>query len=279
MSLEVVRHSDARALLQRAEPWLLRSEAEHNLILSLSYEVAREGADGYFATVELDGGVQGCVFRAPPHQVLLTEMPPAGPSAVARAVAGAYEEIPGVLGPPTLAEAFARAWSELRGVSYRPGADQRLYRLDRVTPLPADGRMRPARLDEVGLAVEWAEAFSRDVHQRFGPGEERLGGWIADGYVFIWEDGGTPVSMALAHGRTPAGVRVGYVYTPPERRRRGYAGALVATLSQHMLDHGYDFCVLYADLSNPTTNALYQRMGYRPLTDVRDYHFHPEDHR
>jgi uncharacterized protein len=84
------------------------------------------------------------------------------------------------------------------------------------------------------------------------------------------------VCMAVAHGRTPRGARIGYVYTPPERRRRGYAGACVAALSQQLLDSGLDFCVLYADLSNPTTNALYQSMGYRALTDVRDYHFDTE---
>lgn len=269
-------------------------EDVNNLILSLSYAVAWEESAGagadveaataptsgppapFFATVEEAGQVVGAAFRTPPHQVLLTDMPFEGAVEVARRVADAYPVIPAVLGPPALAEAFAREWGGLTGRSSRPGVDQRLYRLDEVRPLEAPGGMRRARPDEVTLAAAWAEAFSRDVHARFGPGEESLAVWIERGFVFLWEDDGVPASMAVAHGRTPRGARVGYVYTPPERRRRGYAGALVATLSQHLLDSGLEFCVLYADLSNPTTNVLYQRMGYRPLCDSRDYYFEAE---
>ena len=85
----------------------------------------------------------------------------------------------------------------------------------------------------------------------------------------IWQDE-RPVSMAVAQGETPNACRVGYVYTPPEARGRGYASALVAELSQRMLDSGLSFCVLYADLSNPTSNAIYQRIGYEAICDVRD---------
>jgi len=218
----------------------------------------------------------GGVFRSPLQQVLLTDMPAAAVPALARVLADARHLLPAVLGPPDLAEAFARAWVALRGEAFRPGTDQRLYRLDVVTPLAGPGRLRSVRSDESALVAAWVEEFARDVHARFGPGEERIAGWIERGHVFVWEDGGVPVSMAAAHGRTPSGVRIGYVYTPPDLRRRGYAGALVATLSQRLLDSGMDFCVLYADLSNSTTNALYQRMGYRPVSDVRDYHFDTE---
>jgi uncharacterized protein len=294
VTLEIVRHPTARALLERAEAWLLEAEDVNNLLLSLSYTVAEEERDAsrgtgevitgpaasFFATVEQAGSVVGCAFRTPPHQVLLTEMPPEGAVALARRVSDTYPAIPAVLGPTHVAEEFAGHWADLTGAWSIRGTDQRLYRLDEVRPLRAPGRMRLARPEEAPLATEWADAFAREVHTRFGPGEEALSAWIRRGFVFFWEDAGQvgnePVSMAVAHGRTPKGARIGYVYTPAGLRRRGYAGALVARLSQHLLDSGMSFCVLYADLSNPTTNALYQSMGYRPLSDVRDYHFHPE---
>ena len=72
---------------------------------------------------------------------------------------------------------------------------------------------------------------------------------------------------------TPRGVRVNMVYTPPELRRRGYASACVAALSQRMLDSGKKFCFLYTDLSNPTSNKIYQEIGYRPVFDVDEYKF------
>ncbi len=82
--------------------------------------------------------------------------------------------------------------------------------------------------------------------------------------------------MAVAQGVTPNGCRVGYVYTPLELRGRGYATALVAELSQRMLDSGMSFCVLYTDLGNPTSNAIYQRIGYEAVCDVRDVNIVPE---
>ena len=77
--------------------------------------------------------------------------------------------------------------------------------------------------------------------------------------------------MAAFTGKTPNGVRVGFVYTPARSRRRGYATACVATLSQALLDQGNQYCCLYADLANSTSNNIYQRIGYRPLCDFADY--------
>jgi len=55
--------------------------------------------------------------------------------------------------------------------------------------------------------------------------------------------------------------------------RQGYASALVARLSQHLLDLGYQFINLFTDLQNPTSNAIYQKIGYRPVCDFRMYKF------
>jgi len=63
------------------------------------------------------------------------------------------------------------------------------------------------------------------------------------------------------------------VYTPPEFRGRGYASALVAALSQAMLDAGYHFCTLFTDLANPTSNHIYQAIGYQPVCDTDEYDY------
>lgn len=84
---------------------------------------------------------------------------------------------------------------------------------------------------------------------------------ISSGALYLWEDG-EPRSMAGEVAQTPHGARIGYVYTPPERRGRGYASACVAGLSQRVLASGRRSCFLYTDLSNATSNALYQRIGY-----------------
>jgi predicted GNAT family acetyltransferase len=94
----------------------------------------------------------------------------------------------------------------------------------------------------------------------------------------LWEDpGGTVVSVG-GHTAAAAGVaRVGPVYTPPPCRRRGYGAAVTAYVTQLALDSGADGCMLYTDLANPTSNAIYQEIGYRPLGDVLQLRFVRDD--
>ena len=82
-----------------------------------------------------------------------------------------------------------------------------------------------------------------------------------------------PVAMAAAVGPTPGGIRISAVYTPPAERRRGYATALVAALGRAQLEVGRRFCLLDTDLANPTSNAVYRRIGYRPVRDDTHWAF------
>ena len=91
--------------------------------------------------------------------------------------------------------------------------------------------------------------------------------------LVLWEVEGTAVSMAGFAGRTPNGIRVAWVYTPPENRGKGFAGACVAALSQKLLDDGRKFCFLYTDLANPISNHVYLKIGYEPVTDATVYSF------
>ena len=90
--------------------------------------------------------------------------------------------------------------------------------------------------------------------------------------LYLWEDGEV-ASLAGIGSPTPHGVRVGPVYTPPDRRGRGYASALVAGISQAALDAGRTFCFLFTDLANPTSNHIYETIGYRPVRDVDMWRF------
>ena len=88
----------------------------------------------------------------------------------------------------------------------------------------------------------------------------------------LWEHDGRVVSLAGHAGETPNGARVGPVYTPPELRGRGYASALTAALTEQLLER-LRFCFLFTDLANPTSNSIYQRIGYRPVTDITLWRF------
>ena len=91
--------------------------------------------------------------------------------------------------------------------------------------------------------------------------------------AYLWEDAGEVVAFAGVGGQTPRGIRIGPVYTPPDRRGRGYASNLVAAVTQLQLDSGRRFCFLFTNLANPTSNHIYQAIGYAPVVDVDLYRF------
>ena len=158
-----------------------------------------------------------------------------------------------------------------------------VYALERVQPVPpAPGSSRPATRDDEALLLDWMVAFGEEVLEENDPGrtearaavEHRLAGH--DGGFILWEDEGRVVSVSGWGGPTPNGIRVGPVYTPPELRGRGYATALVAELSQTLLDGGRRFVFLYTDLANPTSNAIYERIGYVRVAESAMVEFEPQ---
>jgi GNAT superfamily N-acetyltransferase len=189
-----------------------------------------------------------------------------------------YPTLPGVLGPVDAARSFAETWKDLSRQPCRRKRADRVHRLESVIPVTGvPGRLRWATEADRDLLTEWFMAF----------GEEALGedpdpqaaGRSVDAYLttegmglYLW-DNERPVSMAGRSRPTPNGATVNYVYTPPEHRKKGYASACVAALSQLLLDEGYRYCFLFTDLANSTSNHIYKAIGYEPVCDVDEYEF------
>ena len=173
------------------------------------------------------------------------------------------------------ARLFAETWAAQTAGSYALEMAQRIYQLRQVTPPErVPGRFLQAGPEHAGLIARWMAAFEIEA---LGdePDPERVQrmvtGWIETGDWFLWENGGEIVSMCLKTRPTRTGCSVSGVYTPHEKRNRGYASACVAALSQRLLDEGFAFTSLFTDLANPTSNRIYMRMGYRPLADFDKY--------
>jgi predicted GNAT family acetyltransferase len=270
---------DATAFLERAGEWLLRREAEHNLLIGLAQQLAAGTAlfdpPFYLATVEQDDEIVGCAFRTPPYKLGLTRMPSEAIPAVVESVAGMYDALNAVMGDESVANQFAHRWSKHSGTQAVRGMVHRIYDLHTVTP-PArvpPGSMRRATTRDTFHVASWIDAFSEEsgVHTTNAVGLARAR--IKQRALYLWDVDSVPVSMAAWSGETPHGRRIGYVYTPPEHRTRGYATALVAQLSAKVLDDGCRFCFLYTDLANPASNSIYQQIGYQPICDVTDWVF------
>jgi len=267
--------------LERAGPLLLADEARHNLPLGIAATL-RETPDYYpeahFWVVEDGGAVVGAALLTPPHNLVLAR--PSAPTALDVLVGAMDDELPGVTGARPEAEEFAALWVAARGGSHETRTEMRIHALAEVRDDgSASGGARRAGPADRDVSVEWWTAFTveavRDGHTDHAAAavDHRLTG--IDGGILLWEDRGDVVSLAGYGGPTPNGIRIGPVYTPPELRGRGYATSLVAVLSRQLLADGRRFCFLYTDLSNPTSNRIYARIGYEPVCDSAEIAFTP----
>ena len=273
-----VTRLDAEGFVRAAGPFLAAREAQHNLLLGLSGRLVRNAHlygedDPYFAVVEDGGRIVTAALRTPPHNLILAESDGgAGYEALAADVHAVFGELPGVNGPAAGIGAFVSAWGGLTGASGRLVMAQGIYEATEVVaPVGVEGGMRDMVDADRGLVLDWVRAFTREVLPEDGPDEAEgfLERRAADpaARIVLWEDG-APVSLAACGAATPHGIRIGPVYTPPELRGRGYASALSAELTRQLLAGGRDLCFLYTDLANPTSNAIYTRIGYRRVGDV-----------
>ena len=280
--MKLIRYEAAPAFLARAQAWLEQNEVANNLILGIAVRLAehpeRIKQPPYLATVEADGALIAAAVMTPPHRVLLYSAAGGDPAPlrpVLDDVRASGWHLPGVMAPSATSEAFARLWSAATGRAYRPALAERAYELRRVIPPAAvSGYLRLATETDLPLAADWAYRFLQDAGL---PGAAEEAHEIAaqrvdDCDLFFWDDGG-PVSMAAKTRHTTRGIVISLVYTPRGLRGRGYASACVAALSQQLLDAGWEFCALFTDLANPTSNDIYQRIGYRPVCDFDEYDF------
>ncbi|GAA4315479.1 GNAT family N-acetyltransferase [Streptomyces venetus] len=274
---------DLDDFLTRAGDFLRSRPALHTVPLTVTETLRTRGPHVYgdgapeFGVLERDGAVRATFFRTPPHQLNLTSLTAEEAGTLTARLAELGRPLPGVSADRDTAAAFAEAWRRHTGATAVLRQRQRLYRLGTLTPprpIPPGGP-RVAVEPDRELLVRWHLEFADAV----GTGTVRDAGEWADariehGGITFWEDpDGTPVAMAGTTPQVAGQVRVASVYTPPHLRGRGYAGAATAEVSRAALAAGAKEVLLFTDLANPTSNGLYQRIGYRPVADFAVYDF------
>jgi hypothetical protein len=256
----------------------MRAEVENNLVLGIAAGLANDPTlakeSPYFATVQGDSGVVVCAIRTPPYPLAITRSHEQDAlKLLAEDAFSLYPELNEVVGPEPTVGLFANLWAGMSGSEPRRDMQQRIHEIRSVQALDnrPRGDLRPATDSDLKILTPWVAGFVKEVgiSEKKDPAElvrERL----KNRSLFVWDDAG-PVSMAAWAGKTPNGVRINFVYTPENLRRQGYATACVAALTQLLLERDNKYCSLYTNLANPTSNAIYQRIGYRPVCDFAQY--------
>jgi len=288
---ELEFHDDPATFLAAAGDHLALEPVVSTVVATVAENAVRDDAAGvelvapyrwWLVTRDDAGAVTGSGMRtAPfaPYPVFLLPMPDDAAVAVARHLHERDEPVMGVNGALPAARMCAEELARLAGSTVEVAQHTRLHRLDvLVPPRPVAGALRAAGPADVDLALAWFESFARDADEQAGrpPGsmhevaetQATMLRRIEGGRVWLWtDDGGTPVHLTGVNPPAFGAGRIGPVYTPREHRGRGYAGATVAALSRRLLDGGAVPC-LYTDQANPTSNALYAALGYRPVVDM-----------
>jgi len=267
----------AEAFQSSAGHWLALNEAENSLLLGITSNLLSktpaQRQDHFFWTVEEAGELIGAAGWTPPYKLTLTEMDEASLAVLAEQIRQTHSRLPGVGGPVHSSKRFAQIWN--RGAPKALHQEHmRIYRLEKVARIPlSPGSMRLAGEEQTDRLVEWTKELNREVGITDSVEPRTIvEGYLREKRLFIWDNEG--YRAMAGYGRsTPRTHSVNMVFTPSEERRKGYASSLVAQLSQKLLDSGKKYCLLYTDLENPTSNHIYQNLGFRPVCDWRTYRF------
>jgi predicted GNAT family acetyltransferase len=258
-----------------------------NVIGSVSLAVSTGGTtyDDYHWWIVRgdDGDVVGVAMRTSPFNMIIAPMPINAARALGRSVGDFDDALPGLAGSRDIVDAFIEGYVESKSHgSTRVLAEERrdlLYALEELITPDVEGLGRPARTEEIDALTEMFAQFWREVEGApLSPADARNGvkRAVTAGSLFCWELAGDIVAIA---GHAPiitteaiAIGRIGPVFTPPEFRRRGFGSAVTALVTRRLIEKGARV-MLFTDAANPTSNDIYQAIGYRLVDEVVQMHF------
>ncbi len=221
-----------------------------------------------------EDAIVGVAVQSPvAFPAVLTPMGPAAVIALATAMAEMGVTVPGVNSEAATAALFAGEWSERRKVAATPFEGTRLYEFIEISePLVIEGALRLADANDRSVLIRWTRAFQEGIGESGNDSEVRVDRGLESRRLWVWDRGREVVSVAVSREAVAGVFRLSGVYTPPERRNRGYAAACLHALSHQLRNAG---CrpILYTDLGNPTSNSIYRRIGYRAVSEGLRYRF------
>ncbi|HHT7237377.1 MULTISPECIES: GNAT family N-acetyltransferase [Bacillus] len=250
-------------------PFLEKNEQENNLLLGV-LQVVQEPI---FMAVAKQGEEVTVVFLQTVEKQMIvatSEIAEEDIAELAKELTKVYPDIPGFIGNKKVIQKLAEEIAILERKKTTLGMEQGVYELKRVKKKwSGDGIFRAVNSDELPLIEQWIYQFCEDVKLPTTKEEAKQTAYtlITTNRLFGLEVGGKLVSVAAKTRPTTNNITVNFVYTPKEERKKGYASICVAALSQRMLDEGYKTTTLYTDLANPTSNKIYQEIGYEKIME------------
>lgn len=275
-NVDVRIESNAKEFLEICSDLVYQREPEYNLLLGLSSmrKDMAPGTDNYiYLTVWQNNKLIGAVLVS--HlNVVLTALDEPVTKILVDFMKSKNISAPGVVAPAMGAEFFAKIWGK-----NKLNTNLKLYLLEEVAwPKDMKGTFAVAEMKYLDVIADWYVKFHEEIlpHEKItlAGAREDIESKIKKQETYIWLDPeGKITAVNFMNRPTRNGTTVSFVYTPYDQRKKGYASALVAHTSQKILDNGKKFCTLYTDASNPTSNKIYQDIGYKHVANSKHFLF------
>jgi len=277
MNLQIASYASAASFLERCESFLSAEAAKNSLMLGVAYGAKDPQAPAcpLLFSVQVEDKVVACAMQSDADKpVILAFTSEGNTDAVAKAMVTALpSRLPGMVGPLPGVRTLVEAWCKQHGQRVTTRFEQGIFELTNINyaGFQEIGILEPASEHHYVLICEWIAAFEREVfaHESFSAEQARAfaDNALRDRSLYILHVDSIPRAMAAIARPTPTGASISYVYTPPAHRKRGYASTAVAKLAQHILSTGKERVWLYTDLANPTSNKIYQNIGFERQAD------------
>jgi predicted GNAT family acetyltransferase len=253
--------------------------------VSLAVSTGRTTYDGchWWIVRDDDSEVVGVAMRTGPFNMVIPPMSRDAARALGHGVGQCDDDLPGITGSSSVLEALLEGYV----ASKSPGATRAhkerrrnlLYEVEELVTPDVEGFGRRVTAGEIEAVSEMFVAFMRDVELApLSPAEARDGvkKSVVAGTLFGWEVESDVVSIAghapIVTTEATLIARVGPVYTRNEFRRHGYGSAVTAHVTRHLLERGARV-MLFTDAANPTSNGIYQEIGYRLVDELIEIGF------
>ncbi|MFX1569647.1 MAG: GNAT family N-acetyltransferase [Promethearchaeota archaeon] len=287
MNMEAIFYDDINIFHDFVFPFLIKHEVENGILLAilnnLKKDFHRYGHEKpTLCVIEEESEIKLVSIRTPPYNQLLSYTKDLDSiNILVETLFKRGEKLPGALGFKKGVNYFVNLWCKKNALNSEIIRNERIYKLETVKEdtIGDHDFIKVTKMHEK-IVLQWTREFMIEALNERNPqmierSLKRLRIDMNGGRLFLLIDKGEPVSLVRKAGNSPNGIAVNNVYTPPNLRRKGYATECVAKLSKRLLGEGYKFCFLFTDLSNPTSNSIYQKIGYRPIIDVDEYKFEP----
>jgi predicted GNAT family acetyltransferase len=269
--MEVHRFQSATEFLIATKTFRSHDPIRTGLITSIATSVengSRTYEDYFWWAVTSDNQVQGVAIRTVPYGYVFSPMPEIATKALYSAISKNDEGMKEFAGPKTVIDFI----EEVTSATIVEEESELIYQNDSLIPVPPIGQVRTGISEDFELILNWMQEFMAETGLRSFNLESMVQNAIDSGRYSILEINGIPVCLGgnsdVQRFEGISVARVGPIYTPIDLRKKGYASSLTSHITAEIHALGA-VAMLYTQADNPTSNKIYQEIGYMLVDENR----------